>query len=116
MLWALIGLDGRINREVYWLGIFGCHFLGAALMTPSLDPDTGALQLAPISPFVFAAVLWTEIALAVKRLHDRGLTGWFAASFVIPFVGFVALIIIGLMPGDQGSNAYAQATNTRGRL
>jgi uncharacterized membrane protein YhaH (DUF805 family) len=114
VLWALTGLDGRVNREVFWLGNFMCGFLAVALMTPSVDPQTNALELNPLSPFVFIVLFWTEIALAVKRLHDRGLSGWFAAAFVIPFVGFVAFIVIGLIPGDEGPNAYGPHTNARG--
>ncbi|WMS43610.1 DUF805 domain-containing protein [Acuticoccus sp. MNP-M23] len=114
LLWALLGLDGRVSREVFWLGNFGCGFIGVALLMPSLDPDTGALVLAPTSPVVFAALLWTEVALAVKRLHDRNLTGWYAAAFGIPVLGLAAFFVIGLLPGDRGANKYGPATNTRG--
>ena len=114
ILWAILGLDGRISREVFWLGNFGCGALAMALMMPALDPTTGALQLSPVSPLVFAALFWTEIALAVKRLHDRGLTGWFAAGYAVPVVGFLAFFVIGLMPGDRGANTFGPATNTRG--
>ncbi|WP_157961717.1 DUF805 domain-containing protein [Acuticoccus kandeliae] len=114
VLWALIGLDGRVNREVFWLGNLLCGFVGVALMLPSIDPDTGGLQLSPIAPFVFVALFWTEVALAVKRLHDRGLTGWLAAAFGIPVLGFVAFFAIGLMPGDKGPNQFGPAPNMRG--
>ncbi|MEM0907254.1 MAG: DUF805 domain-containing protein [Pseudomonadota bacterium] len=114
LVWALIGLDGRVNREVFWLGTFGCSFLTIVLTMPTLDPATGALHMAPLSPFLLAALFWTQVALSVKRLHDRGLTGWFALVCVIPFAGIVAFLVIGLMPGDAGANAFAPATNMRG--
>jgi uncharacterized membrane protein YhaH (DUF805 family) len=114
VLWALTALDGRVNREVFWLGNLMCGFIAVALMTPSVDPATNELQLSPISPFVFIALFWTEIALAVKRLHDRGLSGWFAAAFAIPFLGLIAFLVIGVIPGDKGSNTFGPGPNTRG--
>lgn len=114
VLWALTGFDGRVNREVYWLGNIMCGFLAIPLMSPSTDATTGAVTLGPLSPFVFVALLWTEIALAVKRLHDRGLTGWIAATLAIPFVNIAAFVAIGLITGDKGPNAYGPATNARG--
>nr|WP_269751150.1 DUF805 domain-containing protein [Acuticoccus mangrovi] len=110
----MIGLDGRVNREVFWLGNLMCGFLGVVLMLPQINPNTGEIEFSMIAPFVFVALFWTEVALSVKRLHDRGLTGWFAAAFVIPVVGFIAFFVIGLIPGTPGPNAYAPATNMRG--
>jgi len=114
VLWALTSLEGRVSREVFWLGNLMCGFVAVALMTPSVDPETNALQFNPLSPFVFIALLWTEIALAVKRLHDRDLSGWLAGTFLIPFVGILAFVIIGLIPGDKGPNAHGPHTNARG--
>ncbi|MEM7693631.1 MAG: DUF805 domain-containing protein [Pseudomonadota bacterium] len=115
LIWALLALDGRINREVFWLGNIGCGLVAVAMMMPSIDPATGQINLAPMSPLVFAAMLWTEIALAVKRLHDKGVSGWFAIAFAIPIIGIAAFLVIGLMPGDKGANAYGTASNMRGR-
>nr|WP_255720211.1 DUF805 domain-containing protein [Acuticoccus kalidii] len=113
-MWALIGVDGRVNREVFWLGNLLCALVGVAFMLPHIDPDTGALLLSPIAPFVSAVLFWPGIALAVKRLHDRSLTGWLAVAFAIPVVGFVAFFAIGLIPGNKGPNRYGPATNSRG--
>ncbi|MEM8552181.1 MAG: DUF805 domain-containing protein [Pseudomonadota bacterium] len=114
LLWALLGLDGRVNREVFWLGNIGCGLVAVAMMMPSISPDTGAVQLAPLSPFVFLGLLWTEVALAVKRLHDKSLSGWFAIAFAIPLIGVIAFVVLGLMPGDKGGNKYAATSNARG--
>lgn len=114
VLWALFGFDGRVNREVFWLGNIFTGLVAAVLMAPQADPDSGALMLSPLSPFVIAVLFWTEIALAVKRLHDRSLSGWFALAFAIPMIGFVAFFVIGLMPGDRGPNPFGRASNSRG--
>lgn len=114
LIWALLAFDGRISRQVFWLGNLGCAFVAVALMTPSVDPNTNEVQLGPLAPFAVIGLLWTEIALAVKRLHDRSVTGWFAVLFAVPVLGIIAFLVIGLIPGDRGSNSFAPATNTRG--
>jgi uncharacterized membrane protein YhaH (DUF805 family) len=116
VLWALTGFDGRVDRQIYWLGNIMCGLIAVPLMNPSVDPATDAITFGPLSPFVFVALIWTEIALAVKRLHDRGLTGWIAATLMVPFLNIAAFVAIGLMPGDKGRNAYGPATNSRGSV
>lgn len=114
VMWALCGFDGRVNREVYWLGNLFTWLVAAVLAMPSVDPVTGTLIVSPVFPFAVLIAAVVQIALAVKRLHDRNLTGWFAMSFVVPIVGIVAFFIIGLVPGDPGPNQFGRATNQRG--
>mgnify|MGYP001792121854 CR=1 FL=1 len=114
VLWALFALDGRINREVFWLGNFFSFFAAGLFLMPEVNEATGVVEFSPIMPVVITAVFWTQIALCVKRLHDRGLTGWLAAVNGIPFVGVLAFIIIGLIPGQPGPNAFGQSANARG--
>jgi uncharacterized membrane protein YhaH (DUF805 family) len=59
----------------------------------------------------FLASLWSNIALAVKRLHDFGKTGLAAGMLFVPVVSFVALFVLCLFPGEPGPNRYAQRTN-----
>ncbi|RUZ78902.1 DUF805 domain-containing protein [Mesorhizobium sp. M7A.F.Ca.US.006.01.1.1] len=57
--------------------------------------------------FVFALALnlpW--IALAVRRLHDVGLSGWFVLLCFIPVIGGVALLVLGLAPSQLGENPW----------
>ena len=114
VLWALFGFDGRISREVYWLGNFGCAFIAFVAMMPRLDEATGAILMAPWAPFIAFPVAWAELALAVKRLHDRGFSGLFAFAMFIPFLNLLAALIIGVIPGDRGPNRFGPAANARG--
>lgn len=114
ILWALFGFDGRINRQVYWLANLGMGFLALAFAMPKIDPETEALIISPAFVVVLLPALWSQIAIAVKRLHDRNLTGWFAIAFFIPIIQFLAFVGIGLIPGDPGPNQFGRATNQRG--
>ena len=56
--------------------------------------------------FVYAlAVLIPSLAIAIRRLHDTGKTGWMILLGLIPFVGFIILIVFYVQPSD-GPNEY----------
>lgn len=54
------------------------------------------------------AVLIPSLAIAIRRLHDTGKTGWFVLFGLIPFVGFIILIVFYVQPSD-GPNEYGAA-------
>lgn len=114
VLWVLFGFDGRIDRQVFWLGFALTVLVAYVLVLPTADPSTGLIQMSPLAPFVFIAGMWSQFALAVKRLHDNGYSGWFAIIFAVPLVNFLAFIAIGLMPGHNGPNPFGPASNRRG--
>ena len=57
-----------------------------------------------------------SLAVAVRRLHDRGLSGWWYAGAIIlsfvPIVNFlalfayIALFVLFLLPGEEGPNKW----------
>ena len=53
------------------------------------------------------AVLLPSLAIAIRRLHDTGKSGWMILLGLIPFVGFIILIVFYVQPSD-GPNAYGQ--------
>ena len=38
-----------------------------------------------------------QIAITFRRLHDGGQTGWMYLLIMVPYLGLVALIILGLL-------------------
>lgn len=58
--------------------------------------------------FLFAlAVLVPSLAIAVRRLHDTGKSGWFLFLGLIPLVGSILLIVFYVQP-STGANDYGQ--------
>jgi uncharacterized membrane protein YhaH (DUF805 family) len=55
------------------------------------------------------AVLLPSIAVGVRRLHDTGKSGWFILMGLIPFVGFIILIVFYVQASDS-PNQYGQAS------
>lgn len=60
--------------------------------------------------FIYAlAVMLPSLAVAIRRLHDTGKSGWMILLGLIPFVGFIILIVFYVQPSD-GPNAYGTAS------
>ncbi|MBB4304674.1 uncharacterized membrane protein YhaH (DUF805 family) [Rhodobium orientis] len=111
VLWLFFGIDGRISREPYWLGILLLNMvmlilLGTAMRYPETQATVGV-----ILPFAVIPMIWAEIALMAKRAHDYGLTGFVALLAFVPFVNILTAIFLGVVPGEKGPNAYGKRAN-----
>ena len=90
--------DGRIGRRTYWIGI------AALLVLQALSYALfGGGLVGIVARLVITLV---GLAVMIKRCHDIGYTGWLSLVSFIPFIGFIFIIGLGLMPGTQGANAY----------
>ena len=62
-----------------------------------------------ILPAVLLITLYSNIAVAVKRLHDLGYAGFLALALLVPFVNLAFTIWVGILPGTAGPNRYGPA-------
>ncbi|MEJ2118249.1 MAG: DUF805 domain-containing protein [Alphaproteobacteria bacterium] len=49
---------------------------------------------------------YMAFAIFVKRLHDKGYTGWMSAFMLLPLVNFIMLLWLGFARGQDGPNEY----------
>ena len=89
----LFSFEGRIRRSHFWVGWL--ILLGVSVV----------IGWIPIINLLGFLLIWPNLAIAVKRLHDMGHTGWLAA---IPWVVNIVGTIIGL--GLIGVSAFANAS------
>jgi uncharacterized membrane protein YhaH (DUF805 family) len=93
---------GRISRRQYWLAslpLLGAQLLAELLIASEIEPAIVAL--------VSLAVAIPSLVITIKRLHDRGRSGWFVALAAIPLLGAIWLLIeTGLLPGMRGANRF----------
>ncbi|MDQ0316652.1 DUF805 domain-containing protein [Amorphus orientalis] len=113
VIWVVFGFDGRISREPYWLGFLLVSLLASIALTPYRPQGDEQVMMDAGFLVILCVALWSELALVVKRLHDRGLSGWFAALLFVPLLNLVVFIVLGLLPGEKGPNAFGPAPNTR---
>jgi uncharacterized membrane protein YhaH (DUF805 family) len=52
------------------------------------------------------ALFIPSLAVAVRRLHDIGQSGWTMLVAFIPFLGAITLLIMFLVDGETGDNKY----------
>jgi len=125
--------SGRSRRMEYWMFAVFMAIVGLVLagpiffdvMTASLadplaaetDPFTGVGTFGLVSMGLYGlfvlVVIIPSLALTIRRLHDRDMSGWWYLGFVvaslIPLVGLVASIaflVIMFLPGTDGPNRF----------
>ena len=95
-------LNGRIGRQEYWLGLIPI-FIGFVISFEMMDSgDTEGL-----GAVLMLALSWCMIAMAVKRWHDRGKSGWWILINIIPTIGPIwSFIELGFLRGTEGPNKF----------
>jgi len=98
---TLFGFKGRITRTTYWL-VSMISFVVNLIAIIVLG------EAAPFLAIVFSVPAgWVALASQVKRLHDRGMSGWMSLVFVIPILGWLwALVELGFLRGTVGANRF----------
>lgn len=101
--------EGRSNRAEYWLFVltYAIAFCVALAIDFLVFGDlTQSAGMGPFSGIVILASVVPSIAVGVRRLHDLDRTGfWLLISFV-PFIGALAMLVVGLWPGTPGPNRF----------
>ncbi|WP_347312165.1 DUF805 domain-containing protein [Defluviimonas sp. SAOS-178_SWC] len=91
---ALFNFAGNIVLNIVDGIIFG---FGHGMMGGGGQPLSGLFSL---------AILLPSLAVAARRLHDTGRSGWWLLLILIPIVGFLVLIWWYATEGDKGPNEY----------
>ena len=90
----LFSFEGRTRRSHFWIGWLIC--LGVGVVAGWIPLLGGLISL---------ALIWPNLAISVKRLHDMGKSGWLVAiPWVVSIVGGIAAISI------MGVSAFANAS------
>lgn len=126
--------SGRSRRKEYWMFVLFIaiiYFVLAAIMMAGgfslaamTNPELAASGAAAAPGALFyvgagllgifvLAILIPSIAVVVRRLHDRDMSGWWYLGAIvagmIPFVGFlasIALLVVMCLPGTPGPNRF----------
>ncbi len=94
--------DGRVSRRQYWMFALFSSLIGFVLgLVVAILPFLSFLSM-----LYMLALLVPSVGLAVRRLHDIDLSGWFFLICLIPCIGGLALILLFCLPGDARSNRF----------
>lgn len=113
---------GRSRRKEYWsvmlmnnLVIFLLiPLLGALISTmvsevvpdDNIVGDIGANIASGFFVLYLLIVLLPSVRVTIRRLHDRGLSGWFLLIGIIPALGFLVIFYQLCRQGNRGHNQY----------
>jgi len=92
-----VDFKGRARRKEYWMFTLISTIIAYGIIGIATAVDMPAL--AGVSSVYSLAVLLPSIAVAVRRAHDVGKSGWF---MLIPFYN----LYLAVSAGDEGENEY----------
>lgn len=100
--------NGRARRKEYWMfTLFNIIFGGIAMI---LDSVFGiAIEGVGYGPLygVYVLVLFIPgLAVAVRRLHDIGKSGWMLLIALIPVIGAIWILVLMVTDSNPGENLY----------
>jgi uncharacterized membrane protein YhaH (DUF805 family) len=102
ILKSIFNWRGRLHRAGFWLqsvAVWIVFLLASSVFTPTLGSWVAWL-LTPIA-------LWALVSIAVRRLHDRNLSGKWLLVILIPIVGALWLVWqLAIRQGNTGSNPW----------
>ena len=111
--------SGRSRRKEYWMFALFLLVLNVALSivlsvvaggAAVAGGDGGALAALGGSLLLLLiiglAFLVPSIAVAVRRFHDQDKSGWFVLLGLIPYVGFIIVLVMMCLEGTKGPNRY----------
>ena len=97
-----VGFTGRADRREYWM--FFLANLIISIVFSILGRIFGFFNF--IYGLYSLAIVVPSFALAFRRLHDIGKSGYWIFITLIPLVGAIWFLILMATPGDGGRNQY----------
>lgn len=92
---------GRATRKEFWM-----FFLFSQLLSLLLTPVAG------LGVIVWLAALLPFLGLITRRLHDVGLSEWWALS-ALTIIGIPVLVVMLAWPAQKKMNEYGQYLETK---
>ncbi|MGB6152402.1 MAG: DUF805 domain-containing protein [Pricia sp.] len=91
------GFEGRARRKEYWMFFLFNMLIGYGLFIAAAIVNLPVLMFA--AGLYFLGALIPSLAVAVRRMHDVGVSGWF---MLIPIYSFILICT----KGEEGENKY----------
>ncbi|MGI8667754.1 MAG: DUF805 domain-containing protein [Jatrophihabitans sp.] len=96
--------SGRARRSEFWW--FALFAIIVDVVVGIIDSAVGNSILGLL---VGLALVVPSLAVAVRRLHDTGRSGWWLLIGLIPIVGAIVLIVFYCQDSQAGANAHGNS-------
>jgi len=113
---------GRLNRSRFFQAILLVPVCALVLLIPFIiwyaisgpaNPSSDPNIPIPYEVVVAAFVYVMNAGLAIRRLHDVGLSGFVALAFTIPLIGFCLTLYLLVREGTRDVNRYGPPPDER---
>jgi uncharacterized membrane protein YhaH (DUF805 family) len=98
-----VDFGGRARRSEYWywaLAVVVAEIIVLGIKAVAEGPGRILYIL------LVLGVLLPSFAVAVRRLHDTGRSGWWILIGLVPVVGWIILIVFYVQDSAPGTNDY----------
>lgn len=102
--------DGRAARTEFWMYslinaiiVIVLQIAASSLIQISA---TLAIVISLIAGLYSLGVLIPSLAVAARRLHDTGRSGWWILISFVPLIGAFVLLYFCVQPGTPGENQF----------
>lgn len=109
---------GRSRRREYWkfalFYVLVMIALNAVFGTNDVERGNGAFVYGSrlvgaggwIGGLFWLVSIVPGLAVSVRRLHDQDRSGWLLLLWLIPFMGWFALLVLMCLDGTRGANRF----------
>jgi uncharacterized membrane protein YhaH (DUF805 family) len=108
LVWILFSFDGRIPRRIFWGATLGLMavFYGIVFSSVLIFGEESSIP-GFVVLVMYIPLIWTSLAVQVKRWHDRDKSGWWVLIQMIPIIGPIwSFVETGCLRGTYGDNMY----------
>lgn len=103
-----VTFEGRAARPEYWFFALGAFlsFVAVSLVDGAMGTFVGAAGMGMLGGLLMLALALPSLAAGARRLHDTGLSGWWQLLNLIPWIGWIVVIVLLARPGMSEANRF----------
>ncbi len=94
------------RSQFWWWTLWSILFSIAAT---AVDGTLGMVESGPVGLLVSLGMFLPSLAVAIRRLHDTGRTGWWYLIILVPLVGWIVLIVFFCTRSEPAANQWGPA-------
>jgi uncharacterized membrane protein YhaH (DUF805 family) len=104
--------EGRARRSEYWyftlisVILVLLYFAIGIIFVGFIEIEALAPIITGLAILTYLGLLIPSLAVAVRRLHDVGKSGWMILISLIPIVGAIWLLVLMVTDSNPGENEY----------
>jgi uncharacterized membrane protein YhaH (DUF805 family) len=98
--------SGRARRKEYWMFMLLSILLSWTLAI--IDIVFGIYIFSIISTIYSLLIFIPSLAVFLRRLHDSGYSGWYLFLILVPFLGWIWLLVLLCLESEPGQNKWGE--------